>query len=138
MTERLRQRQTQGAEVFDCKLCPLKGTNRQIRGVGTRCAAYHVCASCDFWLTCLGYMHLGDQDPDGRRVLRVAGRHYLTWTQEQGIPPEIGYGSSSAPRRYRLLDDPFTVHETRLIWLMGTIPSPFRAQMPDNAIFIDT
>ncbi len=72
--------------VFQCKLCPNKGTDREIRGVGARMAAYRVCSSCDFWLMCLGYSMLGDQDPDGRRALRIDGIHYLTWTAEQGFP----------------------------------------------------
>ncbi|WP_030460627.1 hypothetical protein [Kitasatospora sp. NRRL B-11411] len=124
--------------MFQCKLCPNKGTNRQIRGVGTRMAAYRVCGSCDWWLTCLGYAMLGDQDPDGRRVLRVAGRHYLTWTEEQGFPPEIGYAGESG-LQYRFLHDPTgTVHVAPWLWLMGTIPEGFREQMPDNAAFVST
>ncbi|MGX5186245.1 hypothetical protein ACWKT5_26575 [Streptomyces avermitilis] len=130
-----RARAPEKYELFQCKLCPCKGTNQQIRGVGARMAAYRVCSSCDFWLTCLGYMMLGDQDPDGRRVLRIDGRHYLTWTQEQGFPPEIGYAGAET-RRYILLDDPAgTVHTTHLLWLMGTIPEAFRDRMPDNAAF---
>ncbi|WP_328973442.1 hypothetical protein [Streptomyces sp. NBC_00239] len=122
-------------EVFECKLCPCKGTNREIRGVGARMAAYHVCSSGDFWLTCLGYVMLGDHDPDGRRVLRIDGRHYLTWTEEQGFPPEIGYAGVER-RHYVLLDDPHgTVHATHRVWLMGTIPGAFRDRMPDNAAF---
>ncbi|WP_371100711.1 hypothetical protein [Streptomyces sp. PU_AKi4] len=50
----------------------------EIAGVGERMARWRVCRSCDFWLTCLGYRALGDQDPDGRRVLRADGRHYMT------------------------------------------------------------
>lgn len=97
--------------------------------------AYRVCNSCDFWLTCLGYMMLGDQDPGGRRVLRIDGRHYLTWREGQDFPPEIGYVGADV-RRYVLLDDPAgVVHTTRLIWFMGTIPEPFRGSMPDNAVF---
>jgi hypothetical protein len=70
--------------VFDCKLCPGKGSAAEIAGMGERMARWRVCRSCDFWLTCVGYRALGDQDPDGRRVLRVDGRHYMTWTEEQG------------------------------------------------------
>lgn len=122
-------------EVFACKLCPCNGTNRQIRGVGERMAAYRVCSSCDFWLTCLGYVMLGDQDPDGRRVLRIDGRHYLTWTEAQGFPPEIGYAPVEA-WHYILLNDPQgTVHATHRFWLMGTIPDAFADRMPDNATF---
>lgn len=127
-----------GYKLFQCKLCPNKGTNQAIRGVGARMAAYRVCSSCDWWLTCLGYAMLGDQDPDGRRVLRVAGRHYLTWTEEQGFPPEIGYVGNSECR-YVLLNDPAgTVHEASRLWLMGTIPEAFLALMPDNAAFMPT
>ncbi|MCH0566937.1 hypothetical protein [Streptomyces sp. MUM 2J] len=124
--------------MFQCKLCPNKGTNRQIRGVGARMAAYRVCSSCDFWLMCLGYAMLGDHDPDGRRALRIGGIHYLTWTDEQGFPPEIGY-VGNGEHRYFLLNDPTgTVHVTRRLWLMGTIPEAFRDRMPDNAAFAPT
>ncbi|MGW4503676.1 hypothetical protein ACWENO_03460 [Streptomyces sp. NPDC004436] len=127
-----------GSKEFQCKLCPNKGTNQQIRGVGARMAAYRVCSSCDWWLTCLGYAMLGDRDPDGRRVLRVAGRHYLTWTEEQGFPPEIGYAGRSG-LRFRLLDDPTgMVHVAPSLWLMGTIPAGFRGRLPDNAAFVST
>ncbi len=57
---------------------PRKGAAVEIAGVGERMARWRVCRSCDFWLTCLGYRALGDQDPDGRRVLRADGRHYMT------------------------------------------------------------
>lgn len=130
-----RVRVPEQGEVFACTLCPGKGTNRQIRGVGARMAACRVCSSCGFWLTCLGYVMLGDQDPDGRRVLRIDGRHYLTWTEEQGFPPEIGYAGLGR-WYYVLLDDPEdVVHATHRVWLMGTIPAAFRARMPDNAAF---
>ncbi|MFI9726272.1 hypothetical protein [Streptomyces sp. NPDC052092] len=86
-------------EVFDCQLCPGRGTDVE---VGERLVRWKVCRSCDFWLTCVGYRVLGDQDPDGRRVLRVAGRHYMMWTERQGCPPEIGYTSRS-DRPYALL-----------------------------------
>ncbi|WP_158071140.1 hypothetical protein [Streptomyces sp. CB03234] len=122
--------------MFQCKLCPSKGNNQEIRGVGTRMAAYRVCSSCDFWLTCWGYAMLGDRDPDGRRVLRIGGRHYLTWTEEQGFPPEIGYAGVEV-RHYVLLNDPTgAVHATHRLWLMGTIPESFRDRMPDNAVFV--
>lgn len=122
-------------QLFQCKLCPNKGTDREIRGVGARMAAYRVCSSCDFWLMCLGYAMLGDQDPDGRRALRIDGVHYLSWTDEQGFPPEIGYVGDEESR-YVLLDDPTgTVHVTRRLWLMGTIPDAFRDRMSDNAVF---
>ncbi|MEU1311034.1 hypothetical protein ABZ419_19390 [Streptomyces cinnamoneus] len=131
-----RARPPERYKVFPCKLCPDKGTDRQIRGVGARMAAYEVCSSCDFWLTCLGYMMLGDQDPDGRHALRIDGRHYLAWTEEQGLPPEIGYAGAEL-HHYVLLDNPTgVVHRTRGIWLMGTIPAPYRERMPDNAIFV--
>ncbi|MEV8391790.1 MULTISPECIES: hypothetical protein [unclassified Streptomyces] len=78
---------------------------------------------------------LGDQDPDGRRVLRIDGRHYLAWTESQGFPPEIGYTGVDV-RHYVLLDDPAgTVHTTDRLWLMGDIPETFRDRMPDNAVF---
>ncbi|MGX2994905.1 hypothetical protein JNUCC64_11495 [Streptomyces sp. JNUCC 64] len=129
-------RTAQIRHAFTCKLCPDTGTNQQIRGVGARMAAYRVCGSCDWWLTCLGYAMLGDQDPDGRLVLRVAGRHYLAWTDEQGFPAEIGYAGRTE-RRYTLLDDPTgTVHVAPWLWLMGTIPETFRDLMPDNAVFV--
>ncbi|MFE4263312.1 hypothetical protein [Streptomyces sp. NPDC056883] len=121
-------------KVFDCKLCPGKGTDRQIRGVGARCAAYRVCSSCDAWLTCVGYRFLGDQDPDGRRALRIDGRHYLSWSKEQGFPPEIGHVGLEV-HHYALLDDPATVHSTERLWLMGSIPDAFRGRLPDNAVF---
>jgi hypothetical protein len=123
--------------LFDCKLCPGRGTDQEIGGVGARMARWQVCRSCDFWLTCLGYMVLGDQDPDGRRVLRIAGRHYMTWNDEQGRPPEIGYTSPQV-RLYVLLDDPAgTVHTAHWLWLMGTIPDRFRDQLPDSAAFVE-
>lgn len=103
-------------------------------GVGARCAAYRVCSSCDAWLTCVGYRFLGDQDPDGRRVLRIDGRHYLSWSEEQGFPPEIGYVGLEV-HHYALLDDPGTVHSTERLWLMGSIPAAFRGRLPDNAVF---
>ncbi|MEU5547273.1 hypothetical protein AB0G85_33675 [Streptomyces sioyaensis] len=90
---------TAQSAVFHCKLCPNKGTDREIRGVGARMAAYRVCSSCDFWLMCLGTR-------------------------------------CSATKTYVLLDDPTgTVHVTRRLWLMGTIPDAFRDRMPDNAVF---
>lgn len=121
-------------EVFDCKLCPGKGTAAEIAGVGERMARWRVCRSCDFWLTCVGYRMLGDQDPDGRRVLRVGGRHYMTWTDEQGRPPETGH-TSRADRPYHLLEDEI-VRNARWLWLMGSIPDRFREQLPDNAAFL--
>ncbi|MFI0742768.1 hypothetical protein ACH4PU_32505 [Streptomyces sp. NPDC021100] len=109
---------------------------QQAAGADLRMVTYQVCRSCDFWLTCLGYMMLGDQDPDGRRVLRIDGRHYLTWTEDQGLPPEIGYAGPWV-LHYTYLDDPTgTVHTTREIWLMGTIPDLYRERMPDNAAFV--
>lgn len=86
------------------------------------------------WLTCVGYRMLGDQDPDGRRVLRVDGRHYMTWTDEQGRPPETGH-TSRADRPYHLLEDEI-VRNARRLWLMGSIPDRFREQLPDNAAFL--
>ncbi|WP_159030060.1 hypothetical protein [Kitasatospora albolonga] len=78
---------------------------------------------------------LGDQDPDGRRALRIDGVHYLSWTEEQGFPPEIGYVGNTE-HRYILLTDPAgTVHVTHRLWLMGTIPEKLRTRMPDNAVF---
>jgi hypothetical protein len=121
-------------EVFDCKLCPGKGSAAEVAGVGERMARWRVCRSCDFWLTCAGYRALGDQDPDGRRVLRVDGRHYMTWTDEQERPPETGY-TSRADRPYVLLEDEI-VRSARWLWLMGTIPDRFREQLPDNARFL--
>ncbi|GGQ35264.1 hypothetical protein [Streptomyces griseomycini] len=122
-------------EVFDRKLCPGKGSTAEIAGVGERMARWRVCRSCDFWLTCIGYRQLGDQDPDGRRVLRVDGRHHMTWTQEQGRPPETGY-TSRADRPYVLLEGE-TVRNARWLWLMGTIPDRFSEQLPDNARFLE-
>ncbi|MGW4149292.1 hypothetical protein [Streptomyces albogriseolus] len=120
--------------VFDCKLCPGRGTDAEVGGVGERLVRWKVCRSCDFWLTCMGYRALGDQDPDGRRVLRVAGRHYMTWTEEQGCPPEIGHTSRS-DRPYLLLEDEI-VRNARWLWLMGSIPERFREQLLDNARFL--
>ncbi|MEU1266692.1 hypothetical protein ABZ473_32440 [Streptomyces cellulosae] len=122
-------------EVFDCKLCAGRGTDAEVGGVGERLVRWKVCRSCDFWLTCVGYRALGDQDPDGRRVLRVAGRHYMTWTEKQGCPPEIGHTTRS-DRPYLLLEDGI-VRNARWLWMMGTIPERFREQLPDNARFLD-
>ncbi|WP_133169107.1 hypothetical protein [Streptomyces sp. DH-12] len=121
-------------QVFDCKLCPGKGSTAEIAGVGEWMARWQVCRSCDFWLTCLGYRALGDQDPDGRRVLRIDGRHYMTWTEEQGRPPGTGC-TSRVDRPYVLLEDEI-VRSARWLWLMGTIPARFREQLRDNARFL--
>ncbi|MET7814221.1 hypothetical protein ABZT26_25660 [Streptomyces sp. NPDC005395] len=121
-------------EVFDCKLCPGKGTDAQVGGVGERLLRWKVCGECDFWLTCLGYRMLGDQDPHGRRVLRIAGRHYMTWTKEQGCPPESGFNYRT-DRPYFLLEDEI-VRVAHYLWLMGDIPARFREQLPDNARFL--
>ncbi|MFD7957267.1 hypothetical protein ACFV4X_27730 [Streptomyces ardesiacus] len=122
-------------ERFDCKLCPGRATDAAGGGVGQRLLRWKVCRECDFWLTCTGYRMLGDQDPDGRRVLRVAGRHYLTWTAEQGCPPETGF-SCRADRRYYLLEDEI-VRVAPYLWLMGDIPDRFRERLPDNARFLE-
>ncbi|KES02993.1 hypothetical protein BU52_32930 [Streptomyces toyocaensis] len=116
--------------LFDCKLCPGRGTDAEVGGVGERLVRWKVCRSCDFWLTCVGYRALGDQDSDGRRVLRVAGRHYMTWTEKQGCPPEIGYTSRS-DLPYFLLEDEI-VRNARWLWLMGSIPERFRERLPET------
>ncbi|MET9779233.1 hypothetical protein ABZ023_34155 [Streptomyces sp. NPDC006367] len=121
-------------EVFDCKLCPGRGSDAEVGGVGARMLRWKVCRQCDFWLTCVGYRALGDQDPDGRRVLRAGGRHYMTWTEEQGCPPEIRF-NCRADRPYLLLEDEI-VRVARFLWLMGSIPDRFRERLPDNARFL--
>ncbi|WP_158713507.1 hypothetical protein [Streptomyces sp. NRRL F-525] len=124
-----------GSRVVSCTLCGRPDGSEPIHGIGARMRRDQVCYSCDWWRTCRRYRTLGDRDDDGRRIVRAGGRHYMTWTPEQGPPPEIGESSAGPGTLYYvLLDDPTaTVIESGPYWMMGSIPDSLRDVLPDNA-----
>lgn len=126
--------------LFQCKLCPNKGSERYINGVGARCKAYNVCHSCDFWLTVLGYVHMGYVDNDDQRILVIGGDCYTVRANEpeRGHQSERGKGFGGQVRKYVLLDDPTeTVMASNNTWMMGTVPEHFRDLIEDNARYGD-
>lgn len=127
--------------LFQCKLCPNKGSERYINGVGARCKAYNVCHSCDFWLTVLGYVHMGYVDCDDNRILVIDGNCYTVLEEGTIVPEDYGKrgtGFSGQARTYVLFDDPTeTVMVSRNTWMMGTVPREFRDLIEDNARYGD-
>jgi hypothetical protein len=118
-------------ELFQCKICPKKDHGRYLNGTGPRMAKYHVCHSCDFWLTILGYYYQGGEDEHGRRILFIDSQVYMVEA------PVVEEGEQSAlDMPYVLLDDPDeTVFASPNTWCMGHIKYQFRELMPDNARF---
>jgi len=110
-----------------CSICGRIYSARYIKEVRAQLLAENICHSCHFWN---GYVRIKN-DP---AIARIRGKHYKV-VKETGpdYPASCkGYGGSRFIIRW---NDGREITTTNL-WHQGEIPDHFRAELPDNAIFV--
>lgn len=87
-----------------------------------------VCKECDFWQSIIEHQ----KDP---QAVVVDGRFYSIHPEDSEIPEEErGFGGQSFWIQF-LQGEREKVWTTNL-WCLGSIPTRFRDQLPDNAVFL--
>lgn len=118
-----------------CRVCG-KEFSRDSAVSPTLCS--EECFHEDFWSQKLLWKLNGDRTPDGSMVARIRGRHYVIKPDApSGIHGFQGFGGCEFVIAF--IDGPHKgmVVITRNLWHQGEIPSRFRAQLSDNAVFFD-
>lgn len=90
-----------------------------------------LCVTCDFWWDKVEMRANGDLC-EGNRVARVRYNHYIIYPDNPSGPQGFG----GRPHTIKFEDGEEVV--TCNLWHQGEIPKWFRAQLPNNATFVDT
>lgn len=85
----------------------------------------NVCFTCNFWQEYV-------EERDTPRYARIGGCHYAVGPENNDHPSFRGFGGRRSKIRW---NDGREVVTTNL-WFQGQIPERFRAELPDNAVFV--
>lgn len=92
-----------------------------------------------FWqMYILAHTH-GDVTGSGDKVARINGRHYTIDKREPHTYAERNHaGHGGQEFRIRFISGPHNGQTvtTHNLWSQDKIPEEFRAQLPDNAVFV--
>lgn len=112
----------QPSDAFDCRVCGEPANLNYFHW--KHLVARHLCHGCDYWTN-----HV--ENRDSKLSVRVDGCHYLIGPEHVG-PIGRGYAGRGFVVAFH---DGRRVTTTNL-WGQGTIPDRWRAQLPDNAVFV--
>ncbi len=115
-----------------CRVCGKEGS-RDTAVSPTLCS--EECFQISFWTEKLVWKLNGDRTPDGAMVARIHGQHFVVRTGNTGA--FLGLGGREFVIAYTDGPHKGVVVVTRNLWHQGDIPLEFRAQLPDNAVFLD-
>ena len=111
---------------FDCKRCGKHEKNTYFKDVHDRLLASRLCHTCDYWQQKIAIR-------DRKNVARIGGTHYVITPETSGPNHCKGFGGD----RYKIRFDDGRVVETTNLWCQGGIPADVRADLPDNAVFLE-
>ncbi|MCR4426981.1 MAG: hypothetical protein NUW23_12480 [Firmicutes bacterium] len=115
-----------------CRVCG-KEFSRDTAVSPTLCSSE--CFEVSFWVEKLVWKLNGDRTPDGAMVARIRGQHFV-------IPAGHSAGFQGVAGHEFVIAFIAGPHNglvviTRDLWHQGDIPPRFRAQLSDNAVFLD-
>ena len=126
------------SKEFDCIICDKHERNRFVEETAKKLYETKQCFTCNFWMEKL---ELSEEDA-ARRVI-VCGVHYFigeepTVTEDNDYRRQVRSGMlGHGGRQFIINFNDGRIVKTVNLWCQGTIPERFRAQLPDNATFLD-
>ena len=88
------------------------------------------CFTKNFWQEKIDWDN--DKDPN---AVRIRGRHYYIGEEPSPNTPSHCYGFGGRKHVVKFNDG--RIVTTHNLWCQGGIPEEFKAQLPDNAVFLD-